>query len=286
HNASFSSLVSIDIHIAEILERLSDLESQLDNAFLASCWERSERAKYQNSACYFESVLADEESYSVDSKRDSSVVSLLQNDKATFNSLLQSLPIPPKEGWERKKISDIFQTSSGGTPLTTNKEYYNGGTIYWVNSGELKNGIIVDTEVKITELGLQNSSAKIFPKETVLIAMYGATTGEVGILDIEASTNQAICAILPNKDEANPYFVFYMLRTKTKDLKKLSRGVARNNISQDIIKNLQIPLPPLETQNKIVTTIETTESKIARLDSILSCLETQKQVILQKALFA
>ncbi|WP_199770708.1 restriction endonuclease subunit S, partial [Helicobacter marmotae] len=147
--------------------------------------------------------------------------------------------------WETRKIDEIFQTSSGGTPTSTKQAYYKNGTIPWVNSGELKGNIIRDSKTKITKLGLQKSSAKIFPKNTILIAMYGATTGQIGILDIEASTNQAICAILPNYAEANPHFIFQALRKKTKDFKRMSIGTARNNISQKIIKNFQIPLPPL-----------------------------------------
>ncbi len=103
------------------------------------------------------------------------------------------------EGWVIRKISDIAETSSGGTPSRDKKEYFIG-SIPWVKSGELKDNTIYDTEEKITEKGLQNSSAKLFPKGTLLIALYGATVGKTGILGMDATTNQAVCAILSKRD--------------------------------------------------------------------------------------
>ena len=107
-----------------------------------------------------------------------------------------------------KTIDKVAQTGSGGTPKSTIKEYYENGKIPWINSGELNNPFIISTENFITEEGMKNSSAKLFPKDCFLMAMYGATAGKVSFLKIEATTNQAICAIIPNKSEYNYYLKF------------------------------------------------------------------------------
>ncbi len=116
-----------------------------------------------------------------------------------------------------------------------------------MKSGEVAQGLVTATEEHITELGLKNSSAKLFPVNTVLVAMYGATTGEVGLLKIPATTNQAVCGILPN-DRVVPEFLFYALRALKDEMKQRVGGGAQPNISQQIIRDLEIPLPPLEEQ--------------------------------------
>ncbi|MEQ8924462.1 MAG: N-6 DNA methylase, partial [Fulvivirga sp.] len=153
------------------------------------------------------------------------------------------------------EIGQVFDTSSGGTPNKSNDHYYNDGTIPWLRSGEVSQGYIFDSELKITEEGLKNSSAKIFPVNTVLVAMYGATAGQVGILKFEASTNQTICGILPN-EKAIPEYIYLMLKSQKELMIKLSGGGAQPNISQKIVKGLKIPLPSLDIQKEIVEEIE------------------------------
>ncbi len=182
------------------------------------------------------------------------------------------------------KLGDKFKTSSGGTPLSSKNEYYINGNIPWVNSGEVKSGLIIDTRVKITKLGLNNSSAKLFPINTVLVAMYGATTGEVGILGIEASTNQAVCGILPNKQYAIPIYLYFYLREQIDEFKALSKGVARSNISQEVIKNFTIKLPPLETQKQIVYKIEKLETQITKAKKTIDEASEKKEEILKRYL--
>src|SRR5262245_47297814 len=104
--------------------------------------------------------------------------------------------------WAERKLGDIAQTTSGGTPNRKNLKYF-GGQIPWVKSGELEDTFINCTEEKITEHGLEHSSAKLFPAGTLLMAMYGATVGKTAILRIEAATNQAICAITPKDGVAD-----------------------------------------------------------------------------------
>ena len=166
------------------------------------------------------------------------------------------------------QLDSICQTASGGTPNSSTREYYENGTINWLKSGEVRQGLIYSAEQKITEIGLKNSSAKIFPVDTVLVAMYGATAGQVGLLKVESATNQAICGILPS-DRIIPQFLFYLLKEKKDFLIEQSTGGAQPNISQKIIRNLRIPLPPLSVQKDIV----------AELDSYQKIIDGAQQII-------
>jgi len=157
--------------------------------------------------------------------------------------------------YEYVRIGDVFETSSGGTPLKSNESYWRNGTIPWLKSGEVSQGFIYASEDFISEEGLKNSSAKIFPADSVLVAMYGATAGQVGLLKFESTTNQAVCAILPNK-RVVPEYLYYLLKYRTEYLVSLSVGGAQPNISQKIIKDLEIPLPPTAVQAEIVAEIE------------------------------
>lgn len=166
------------------------------------------------------------------------------------------------------QLDSICQTASGGTPNSSTREYYENGTINWLKSGEVRQGLIYSAEQKITELGLKNSSAKIFPVDTVLVAMYGATAGQVGLLKVGSATNQAICGILPS-DKILPKFLFYLLKGKKEFLITQSTGGAQPNISQKIIRNLQIPLPSLSIQENIV----------AELDGYQKIIDGAQQVV-------
>ena len=146
------------------------------------------------------------------------------------------------EGWEVKKVKDIAETGSGGTPLKAKKEYFENGTIPWINSGEVNASFIISSRKFITKKGLDNSSAKLFKKGTILMAMYGATAGQVSLIDLEASTNQAVCGIMPNDKRMIPYlkYGFHQLYDY---LINLSSGSARDNLSQDKIKELYFVIP-------------------------------------------
>ncbi len=170
------------------------------------------------------------------------------------------------------KLGEICETTSGGTPNRKNDAYY-GGSIPWVKSGELGKGIIYDTEEKITEKAVKESSAKVFPEGTLLIALYGATIGKLGFLGIPAATNQAVCGIFAN-EKIDLQFLSYYLFHKRNDLIAQGTGGAQPNISQTILKNLPIPLPPLPTQHQIVSRIE---SLFAELDKAVEHLRTAQQ---------
>jgi type I restriction enzyme M protein len=179
------------------------------------------------------------------------------------------------------KIGEVCATSSGGTPLSGKAEYYEGGTIPWLRSGEVAQGEVFRSELFITEEGLKNSSAKLFAPDTVLVAMYGATAGEVGILRFQASTNQAVCGITPD-ERLRPDFLYLILKCNKPALIRLAGGGAQPNISQKIIRDFQIPLPPLEVQREIVAEIEGYQKEITRLKAEISNQEQKIQATLAR----
>nr|WP_058001105.1 restriction endonuclease subunit S [Campylobacter jejuni] len=192
--------------------------------------------------------------------------------------------------WEWKSLGEIGNTSSGGTPLRNKKEYWENGSIKWLKSGELNDGYIDFIEENITEEAIENSSAKIFQKGTLLIAMYGATAGRLGILNLDSATNQAVCAFL-HKDNKNikflEKFLFYFLFFIRDKIIKDSFGGAQPNISQTYIKNLQIPLPPLKEQEQIAKHLDFVFEKAKALKELytkeLKDYEELKQSLLDKA---
>jgi len=155
------------------------------------------------------------------------------------------------KGWKAKKLGDLYDTSSGGTPSRRKTEYYQDGTINWLKTKELNDNFIFETEEKITELGLENSSAKVFPKNTVIIAMYGATVGKLGILSEPSSTNQACCAVIEKNQSFSYVLVYlYLLFNRTK-IVGLANGGAQQNINQQIIRDLPIVVPTEKALNII-----------------------------------
>lgn len=176
--------------------------------------------------------------------------------------------------WKTEALGDIAFMTSGGTPSKKHPEYYENGTIPWVRSGELENGAIRDTELKITQAGLDNSSAKIFPKGTLLIALYGATIGKLAYLDIEACTNQAVCGIFENKKVSLQYLYYFLLLHRP-DLVKQGIGGAQPNISQTILKKLMVSYPADKTEQlRIVARIE---ELFSQLDKGVETLQKTKQ---------
>lgn len=148
------------------------------------------------------------------------------------------------------KLGDIFDIGSGGTPLKTHSEYY-GGSIPWVKTGDLKSTYLYDVEESITEEGLNNSSAKLYEPDTVLVAMYGATIGATAILKIPACTNQACAAFRPH-NKVKPEFLYYFLRSKKNKFINDGVGGAQPNISIGYLKNVEMELPELDEQKEIV----------------------------------
>jgi type I restriction enzyme S subunit len=148
------------------------------------------------------------------------------------------------KGWEVKKLETLYRTSSGGTPSRKNLEYYEEGTIDWVKTGELKDCFVLSSEEKITAQALSKSSAKLFPANTVLIALYGATIGQLGILSHDAATNQACCAILEVELPFGRAFAYLTLLLRRPDIIGLRLGAAQQNISQAVLRDFEVICPP------------------------------------------
>lgn len=209
----------------------------------------------------------------------------LANAKELFQSALAEA-MRPKDGWVEKRLGEVCKTTSGGTPIKSHREYYEDGNIPWLRSGEVCCKDIIKSEMFITELGLRNSSAKIMPKNTVLIAMYGATAAQAGILRFESATNQAICGILPDK-YFEPEFLYYYFRTIQRQLAARAQGGAQPNISQEKIKDTLVPILPLSEQREIVKHLDLLAEKIKILEQnytkqIADCVE-MRQAVLREA---
>jgi type I restriction enzyme S subunit len=187
-------------------------------------------------------------------------------------------------GWRLGTIEDIAKVTSGGTPSRNNDSYWNG-QIPWVTTSEVKFGVITDTEQKITQEGLANSSAKLFPKDTILIAMYGQgkTRGQVAKLGIEASTNQACAALLLAKDYDVDYYYQY-LTSQYENIRDLSNSGGQQNLSAGIIKEIHVPIPPLPEQRKIAKILSTWDKAIATTERLIATSQQQKKALMQQLL--
>lgn len=188
--------------------------------------------------------------------------------------------------WEVKKLGDIAEISSGGTPSRNKKEYWENGTIPWVKIKDIKEKFISATEEFITEDGLKNSSAKLFKKGTLLYSIF-ATLGEVAILDIDATTNQAIAGINIKDNKINTLYLMYFLKSIKDEICSKGRGVAQNNLNLSILKQIEIPIPPLKEQERIVGILDESfaniDESIKILEQDLLNLDELMQSALQKA---
>ena len=184
-----------------------------------------------------------------------------------------------------KKICQLCDLSSGGTPSRSRKEYY-GGDIPWIKTGELQNEVLFDTEEKLTLLGLNNSSAKLYPKNSLVVAMYGATIGKTAKLGVEATTNQA-CAVLFNIDnnQIQTDYLWLYLQSQTDKLKSMAYGGAQPNINAGIVANYEVPIPPADIQNEIVAHITALRAEQKNLQQQASDLRQQAQLQFEQTIF-
>ncbi len=164
--------------------------------------------------------------------------------------------------WDVTTIGELCSNvSSGGTPKSTNEEYY-GGNIPWLNTKEINFNRIYDTEKHITNEGFKNSAAKWVKKDSVIVAMYGATAAKVAMNMVDLTTNQACCNLTIDKSLANPKFVYYYLYSNYERLLNLASGAAQQNLNSNIIKEFPINIPSLNVQNEIVNLLSTIDDKI------------------------
>jgi type I restriction enzyme S subunit len=178
------------------------------------------------------------------------------------------------EHWEVRRIKNVYQCfGSGSTPESGEPKYYENGTISWLNTTDLKNSNITETSKKITRLALREKSLRIYPIGTLAIAMYGQgdTRGNVGILGIEATTNQAACMMYRSSNSIPKYMLLWFISKKT-DIREINVGATQPNMNKDFVRNLFIALPPLSEQKAIADYLDT---KTAQIDQIIQTINAQ-----------
>ncbi|MDN4607351.1 restriction endonuclease subunit S [Sporosarcina highlanderae] len=200
----------------------------------------------------------------------------------TNNELRYELP----HNWKWVRLGDVFNITSGGTPKRSEPSYYEGD-IPWIKTGEVKWNYIYDSEEKINSDAIANSSAKLLPINTVLVAMYGQglTRGRASILNIEAACNQAVCALLPNENVLSE-FLFYYFMEGYQRFRQIAKGGNQENFSATMISEFLLPLPPFEEQKAIVHILEGIFNREEEAESIINLkdmVDELKQCILLKA---
>ena len=210
-----------------------------------------ERIRAEKERLIKEGKIKRDKNESVIFRRDNSHYEKLGKNKWCIDDVL---PYELPKSWMWCRLGNIGDWGSGATPSRTHPEYY-GGSIPWLKTGDLNDGIIYDVPERISEIALENTSVRLNPVGSVLIAMYGATIGKLGIAGIPMTTNQACCACLPLEGIYNSY-LFYYLMAKKQDFIKQGEGGAQPNISKEKIISTLMPIPPLEEQYRIVAKIE------------------------------
>ena len=184
-------------------------------------------------------------------------------------------------GVEFKKLGDVANCYSGATPKTGVASYWENGTIFWMNSGEVNLGRVYQTANKITQAGYDSCSTKMVPPHTVLIALagQGKTRGTVAITEIELCTNQSLCAVAVDPEIVNSYFLWHYLRGQYQTLRKISSGDGtRGGLNQNMIRNFEIPVPPIEVQSKIVELLDNFTELEAEMEAKLEAeLEARRK---------
>lgn len=178
------------------------------------------------------------------------------------------------ENWKIVRLGDVCELQSGGTPSRSKTEYWKNGTIPWVKIGDFSGKYLNKTTEHITPKGLENSSAKLFSKGTILYSIF-ATLGEATILNIDATTNQAIAGIkIKDKSSIDIDYLFAYLNSLKEEVNRIGRGVAQNNINLSILKSFSVPLPPLETQENIAAVLDKCTALIAKHKLMLEKYDT------------
>src|SRR5690606_5039171 len=192
-------------------------------------------------------------------------------------------PVKNEKGWEKVKLGSLSNISSGSTPSRTNERFFKGN-IPWVKTGEVKGKVIIDTEEKISEEALKNSSCRIYPEGSIIIAMYGQgkTRGQIGLLGIEATTNQACAVIQPSK-KMNFNYLFNLLFMSYEDLRGLGRGGNQPNLNAGLIKNYEVLNPPIHLQNQFAERIEKIEIQKQMAQESLAKSEQLFQSLLKES---
>ena len=209
------------------------------------------------------------------------LIRLKKEQLKDYDNLAQSIfyemfgdPVVNEKGWGIKKLGNFCEIGTGSTPSRKNKEYYEG-SISWVKSTEVSNCVIDSTEEHISEIAIAETNCTIYPKGTILIAMYGQgkTRGQIAILNIEATTNQAVAAILPS-ELCEIFFLYHCLHLMYDNIRSMARGGNQANLNLAIVRSINIILPPLPLQQLFAQRIKLIEKQKAEIQSTIADLET------------
>lgn len=273
------------VPLPPLSEQETIVKNYYDKITQATTYEQQAETLEKNIETYlFESLGIEQKTEEKTKKKGLQFVEFGKLEKWGIDFILSTENI--KHLFTMYKISDLCKISSGGTPSRGRKEYFEG-SIPWIKTGELNDTIIYDTEEKITEEAIKNSSAKLYKKDSLVIAMYGATIGKTAKLGIEATTNQA-CAVLfdINTNLIEIDFLWEYLQSQTKRLKKMAYGSAQPNLNAKIISNYNIPIPPKETQQAIITQIDTYKNEIKILRERATLLKQQAEQEFEQTIFS
>lgn len=204
---------------------------------------------------------------------------IISGAKQIIDNWKPRIDIDPE--WPQMKLQDVAKWTSGGTPKAGALEYY-GGDIPWSVIGDLNEDVVLVTKEKITEKGLKESSAKVRPKGTVMLAMYGASIGKTGIMGIPMATNQAIACGQVDSSIMTELFLLYYLQGQKSEFVRAGAGGAQPNISQGIVKEWAVPVPPLEVQGKVLSLIAEEKSQIDSAKKLLELYESRTQTVIAK----
>ncbi|MFM6081270.1 MAG: restriction endonuclease subunit S, partial [Dolichospermum sp.] len=187
--------------------------------------------------------------------------------------------------WQRKKLGEIFEIRSGTTPFRGTEAFFKNGHHYWIKTTDLNNSLIIETQEKITDLALKETSIKLLPEGTVLVAMYGGFNqiGRTGLLTKTAAINQALSAILPKLDLINPYYLLTYLNYHVEDWKSFAASSRKDpNITKSDVKNFNLTFPSISEQTKIADFLMTVDEKIAQLTQKCELLARYKKGVMQQ----
>jgi restriction endonuclease S subunit len=208
--------------------------------------------------------------------------------KAVLELVVSEKLIKSSSRWETFKISTLFKVQTGSTPLRSNSNYWDNGNICWIKSGEVNNSFINNSEEYITEIAVQNANVKVLPADTILIALYGEgkTRGQVGLLKIRASINQAVAGLINEEMPLDTkIFIYYSLINQYNSLRKKADGGVRHNLSSETIKNIEVKLPSISEQTEIIALIESLFRESEEITKNYT-LEAEQNLKLQKAVIS
>lgn len=219
------------------------------------------------------------------------LIDLRKKQIELLDELIQSIfydtfgdPVTNPKGWEVKKIGDVFEVKTGATPSRKNKNYWDRQEIPWVKTNEVINGVITATEEHISLLATKEANVTILPVDTILIAMYGQgkTRGRIAKLAIEATTNQACAALLPN-NKMNTDYVFNYLKFSYDKLRDLGRGGNQPNLNLTLVREFQLLEPPIQLQNQFVQKVQKIEQQKQLMEEALTEMENNFNSLMQRA---